>query len=440
MSRFDIPVLGAPRRTNPIALRGDIRFVSDDERLLYDPHFSASEGCPSQAEPVGFEVAGPRREIFFDPEHTRAAIVTCGGLCPGINAVIRALVLQLWFIYGCRDILGIRYGYHGLGREREAPRSLTPADVGDIHRQGGTVLGSSRGTPPTAEIVDTLQELGIDMLFTIGGDGTMRGATAIADEVARRGLEIAVVGIPKTIDNDIPLVRRTFGFETAVSIATESINAAQVEAWGVENGIGIVKLMGRYSGYIAATATLSSGHANFCLIPEVPFSLEGPGGLYELVERRLRERGDAVIVIAEGAGQYYFETPERERDASGNPKLGDIGVLVRDRLKAWLRSRGIHAPIKYIDPSYLIRAAPAISSDQLYCQRLARNAVHAAMSGKTAMLIGYWHGQMTHVPMSALRGLSRQVNPCGELWFNVLESTGQPQTIGDISYIDLEEE
>jgi 6-phosphofructokinase 1 len=435
--RFQIEQLGPTTFPNPIGEIGEFNYISEEERLLLNPHYSALEDCvETQNLPDGFELAGPRKNIFFDPSKVRAAIVTCGGLCPGLNAVIRGLVLQLWFSYHCKDILGIRYGYQGLGDQGLTPIQLTPKDVSDIHSKGGTMLGSSRGTPPTPELVDNLERLGINMLFTIGGDGTMRGAGALWQEIRARGLDISVIGIPKTIDNDIPFVRRTFGFDTAVSIATDSINAAQVEAWGVPNGIGIVKLMGRNSGYIAASASLSSGHPNFCMIPEVPFSMEGPGGLFELLEKRLAERSHAVIVLAEGAGQYYFESSERDTDASGNRKLGDIGSYVRDRLKKHLKRRNISTAIKYIDPSYLIRSAPANSADQLYCQRLARNAVHAAMAGKGGLLIGFWHGQMTHVPISALHGHSRQVNPKGELWFNILESTGQPRLIGDISYID----
>jgi len=436
-NRFVVDQLGIPTRSNPIKKHGSFNFIDDEERLLVSPHTTALNEClEAGQEPESFELAGPREKIFFEPGKNRAAIVTCGGLCPGLNSVIRGLVLQLWFNYDCRDILGIRFGYHGLGNQGQQPRPLTPKDVSNIHRQGGTMLGSSRGTPPTEEIVDNLERLGINMLFTIGGDGTMRGATSIWNEVRKRGLDISVIGIPKTIDNDIPFVRRAFGFDTAVGIAAESINSAQIEAWGAPGGIGIVKLMGRHSGYIAATAALASGHANFCLVPEVPFSLEGKNGLFELIEKRLEQKGDAVIVIAEGAGQYYFESPDREVDASGNKKLGDIGVYIRDRLKTHLKGKGITNAIKYIDPSYLIRSAPANSSDQLYCLRLAQNAAHAAMAGKGGMLIGFWHGQITHVPMEALSGLSRQVNPKGELWFNILESTGQPDQIGDITYIE----
>ncbi|MBD3618798.1 MAG: ATP-dependent 6-phosphofructokinase [Chromatiales bacterium] len=424
---FEIDQLGACRIDNPMASEGDFHFVDDRERLLCDPHLSGlEEAIQTGAQPNGFEVAGPRRLIHFEPERVRAAVVTCGGLSPGLNSVIRGLVMQLWYHYGCRDILGIRYGYNGLSPDAQPPLALTPERVSNIHLEGGTILGSSRGTPPTATLVDTLVALGIDVLFTVGGDGTMRGAAAIQRELHDRRLDIAVVGIPKTIDNDIPFVRRAFGFETAVAIATQSVRAAEVEAKGSPRGVGLVKLMGRHAGFIAATAALAAGNANLVLIPEVPFALDG---LLRWLEERLERKNHVVIVAAEGAGQDCFDTETLGTDASGNQALGDIGVLLRDRIKQHFAEAGTPVTMKYIDPSYLIRSTPANPTDQIYCDRLARAAAHAAMAGKTGMLIGYWHGRMTHVPMQALEGQTRRVNPQGELWHAVLENTGQPARI-----------
>jgi 6-phosphofructokinase 1 len=431
--RFAIETLGPATRPTSLERAHEITFIDDCERMAFDPHLEAMG--TAQAPEEGFEVAGPRAKIFFDPAATRAAIVTCGGLCPGINAVIRAVVMQLWHRYKCHDILGIRYGFGGLGAGGEAPVPLRPDDVNDIHAKGGTVLGSSRGTPPTAELVDSLVRLRINLLFAIGGDGTMRGVSAIWDEIKKRGLKIAVIGVPKTIDNDIPFVRRSFGFQTAVSIATESVLSAHVEAIGTPYGVGLVKLMGRHAGYIAANASLASGHTNFCLIPEVPFSLEGPGGLLELLEDRIATRRHAVIVVAEGAGQYYFKEQDRKKDASGNIKLGDIGPYLRDRILAHFAEKKRQLSVKYIDPSYLIRSAQANPTDQLHCARFAHNAVHAAMAGKTGMLVGYWHGEMTHIPTRALAGVRQSITPRGELWNNVIQTTGQPAVIGDISLV-----
>ncbi len=429
--RFSVEAVGEARLPTPLERASEVSFTDDRERIVLNPHLSALAPFIKKSEtPESFELAGPRGKIFFDPKATRAAIVTCGGLCPGINAVIRGIVMQLWYRYGCRDILGVRYGYGGLGKGADVPRALDPDVVSDIHSDGGTILGSSRGAPTPSEIVDSIERLKIRLLFPIGGDGTMRGAEAIYQEAKRRNLKLAIVCVPKTIDNDIAFVRRTFGFETAVGAATESVRAAHVEATGVPYGIGLVKIMGRHAGYIAANATVASGHANICLVPEVPFGLEGEGGLLDVLEKRVRARRHAVIVAAEGAGQYFFDHREQKRDASGNVKLGDIGLFLKERITAHFAGRGFPLTLKYIDPSYLIRTAPANPADQLHCARLAQNAVHAALAGKTGIMIGYWHGQMTHVPTRALTGMTQKINPRGELWLNLLEMTGQPATIG----------
>jgi 6-phosphofructokinase 1 len=426
--RLVIQNLGPCLWDSPINLADSGAFTADDELMVVKPNLKdLLDQVKNNQHPEAFEIAGPREKIYFEPNKVRAAIVTCGGLCPGLNSVIRSLVLQLWHRYGCQYVEGIRGGYHGLSASTKNHFSgLSPDDVEDIHTQGGTILGTSRGTPPTAEIVDTIIHKNINMLFAIGGDGTMRGAAAINAELRRRGTNVAIIGIPKTIDNDIPWVRRSFGFETAVSVAVEAVKAAHVEAESVTNGIGLVKLMGRESGYIAANATLASGDVNFCLVPEVDFDLEGERGLFAALERRLADRKHAVIVVAEGAGQKFFKgTGLNEKDASGNVKLGDIGVLLRDRIKDHFKSKDIPMSLKYIDPSYIIRTSCGNAGDQLFCARLAQNAVHAAMAGSTGMLVGYWHGKMTHVPFSAITG-RQTINPAGELWFNVLETTGQP--------------
>lgn len=425
---FTIESLGPCLWDSPIKLADSGAFTSDDDTIALKPNLrTLLEQLKNGIPPEAFEIAGPREKIFFDPSQVRAAIVTCGGLCPGLNSVIRAVVMQLWHRYGCRYIEGIRNGYQGLAAANVHHfNGLTPDDVEDIHTQGGTILGTSRGTPSTAEIVESIIAKGINILFAIGGDGTMRGAAAINAELQKRGAKVSVIGIPKTIDNDIPWVRRTFGFETAVSIAVESVKAAHVEAESVFNGVGLVKLMGRESGYIAANATLASGDVNFCLIPEVDFDLEGNGGLFDALHQRLKAREHAVIVVAEGAGQKFFEAAsKRETDASGNIKLGDIGTFLRDRIKEHFKKLNVPMTLKYIDPSYLIRAHCGNAGDQLFCARLAQNAVHAAMAGRTGMLVGFWHGRMTHVPFHAISG-RQKINPAGELWFNVLESTGQP--------------
>jgi 6-phosphofructokinase 1 len=428
---FKVPTLKSINFKNPIAMPVGKDFVHDDTKLLYNPHLPDVETMwKAKHELAAFEVAGPREFLAFDPAQTKMAIVTCGGLCPGINTVVRAIVLQAFERYGIKSIVGVRFGYHGLGQKRRSFKTLTPEVVADIHDVGGTILGTSRGTPPASEIVDCLVEENIQILFTVGGDGTMHGAHGIQKEVEKRGLQISIVGVPKTIDNDIPFVRKSFGFETATEVACQALHAAHVEAQSFDRCIGLVRLMGRHSGYIAATATLASGHVNYCLIPEVDFDLEGPKGLLKVLETRLEEKHNAVIVVAEGAGQKYFDAIQGEKDPSGNQVLGNIGDLLKKRITDYFLKIGKSVTIKYIDPSYMIRSEIANPADQLLCARFAQMAVHAAMAGKTGMMIGYWHGRMTHVPLEALEGLSQRIKEHGELWFNVLETTGQPARLG----------
>jgi len=380
-------------------------YVDDRSRVAYQIESIEGEPAPEQR---WFERSGPRAKVFFDPTHTRAGIVTCGGLCPGINNVIRSLVLELYYKYGVHKILGFQYGYEGLTRAGLPPRPLHPNDVAHIHQQGGSLLGQSRGQQSPAEMVDYLQELKISMLFTVGGDGTLRGAHAISQEAARRGYKLSVVGVPKTIDNDVPYVDRTFGFETAVEVARQAVDGAHVEATATRNGVGLVKVMGRDAGFIAAAVTLASREVNFCLVPEVPFNLDGPSGLLSALEHRLAKRNHAVIVVAEGCGGAT-----------------DIGPLLRDNIKQYFHERKVPLTLKYIDPSYMIRSVPANASDSVFCDHLARHAVHAAMAGKTDLVVGRWHRQLTHVPLSLVTSTRKRLDPGGETWFAVSEATGQ---------------
>jgi 6-phosphofructokinase 1 len=375
-----------------------------------------------------FEKAGPRQEIYFDPAKARAAVVTCGGLSPGLNNVIRSLYLELHKNYGVPEVVGIRYGYQGLNPQvGEAPVPLTMEYVEQIHERGGTVLGTSRGAQDAATMVDFLSGRGIDILFCLGGDGTQRGARAIHEEIHRRGLPIAVVGIPKTIDNDIPYCDRTFGFTTAVEAAQQVIGCAHVEAKGARDGIGLIKLMGREAGFIAAAATLASQEVNFILIPEVPFILLGENGLLEALRRRMIERHHAVIVVAEGAGQYLFEDAGKQFDASGNVKLRDIGPFLKQQIVGYFDRHGPKVDLKYIDPSYIIRSLPANCEDDALCDEFARRAAHAGMAGKTGLMIGLISGKYVHVPLRLVTGQRRRVDLEGEFWASVLASTGQPR-------------
>jgi 6-phosphofructokinase 1 len=379
---------------------------------------------------VLFEKAGPRRRLYFDPARTRAAIVTCGGLCPGLNNVIRSVTRELRRGYGVGAVLGIRNGYQGLDPARgRPPIELTEELVEDIHKEGGTLLGTSRGPVDTRIAVDFLIERGVNLLFTVGGDGTQRGGNALYEEARSRGYELAVVGIPKTIDNDVRYVSRSFGHGTAVSVAVGVIQSAHTEARSVFNGISLVKLMGRQAGFIAAAATVASQEVNFCLVPELPFALEGDDGLLAALELRLQRKAHAVVVVAEGAGQHLLAS-DGGRDASGNLKLQDIGALLKERFEAHFKSRGIEAPLRYFDPSYQIRGCPANTEDALLCDRMARHAVHAAMAGKTGLVISMLNDKVVHVPVAEVARGSKRLDLEGELWRSVLSSTGQPPRFG----------
>jgi 6-phosphofructokinase 1 len=406
---------------------GAMHFVGEADKVLVNDRLSQLPTSPELLKQLpAFELAGPRNRVFFEPSRARAGIVTCGGLCPGLNNVIRGLVLELWFGYGVKRITGFRYGYEGMMSRGKTPEPLTPETVSRIHHQGGTILGSSRGGQDPAKLVDTLEALGLDMLFVIGGDGTIRGAMQIGAEVAKRGLPLGVIGVPKTIDNDIHFIDRSFGFESAYSAAVEVIRAARVEATGARDGIGLVKLMGRHSGFVACNAALASTDVDLVLIPEVPMRLEGENGVLRYIERVLDRQGHAVIVVAEGAAQDLVNSGSGA-DKSGNAKLGDVGVFLRDKITSHFHELERDVTLKYMDPSYTIRSVPASPSDSVYCWNMARNAVHAAMAGNTEMLIGRWHGRFVHVPMPLATRSRKQVDPGDDVWTSVIEATGQPR-------------
>jgi 6-phosphofructokinase 1 len=411
-------------------------FVRDGERVVFNASTGYIEGYLENFQDIpSFEVAGPREYLHFKPGVINCGIVTCGGLCPGINNVIRGIVNALYYWYKCEKTYGFKFGYKGMVEENGIePVILDPKTVEDIHLKGGTILGSSRGSQDVKKIVDNLVRLNISVIFTIGGDGTMKGAHDIVTEIEARGLDISVIGIPKTIDNDIVFVEHTFGFQTAFSAAVEAINSAHVEAKGAFNGIGLVRLMGRDSGYITAAASIASGDVNYVLVPEIPFELEGERGLLNLLKNRLKEKKHAVIVVAEGAGQNLIKG-SAGTDMSGNKLHNDIGLYLKDKIKEFFDAGDMEYSLKYIDPSYMIRSLPPIPIDSMFCSNLAQNAVHAAMAGKTDMLAGYWNGKFTHVPLVSVIGKRKKIDVEGDFWLGVILSTGQPRYIGNNKYL-----
>jgi len=429
---FSVETLGECKVRSPIELsheHGDFRatYVKDTSfvRNLVNV-FKDDKGDANDMSNL-MEKAGPRENIYFNPAHVTAGICTCGGLCPGLNDVIRAVVRCLWNRYGVRRIRGIRFGYKGFFTEQGFNTvDLNPDNVDTIHKIGGSFLGTSRGGGDrVSEIVDSIERLNINVMFIIGGDGTQRGALDIANEIDRRGLKIAVVGIPKTVDNDLEFIDRSFGFETAVQKATQAINSCHMEAHSQINGIGLVKLMGRESGFIATAAAIASHEANFCLIPEVPFDMDGPNGFLAHLQERLEKRHHAVIVVAEGAGQELLTTTN-QTDASGNKKLADIGIFLRDKITEYFANKNFHINLKYIDPSYEVRASVTTANDSIYCERLGNNAVHAAMAGKTKIVIGLVHDKYVHIPITMATLKRNTVDPESSLWRDCLDATLQP--------------
>jgi 6-phosphofructokinase 1 len=423
---FTIANLGDCQIGSPLNISS---FISDHDRILFQNSLASyEEFLDASGKPLSVEQAGPRKRIFFDPSRTTAAIVTCGGLCPGINDVIRSVTMTLFYRYGVKNILGIQYGLRGLNPSYGSkPIQLTPDFVKDITYIGGSILSSSRGPQDPAIMVDYLESRKINILFCVGGDGTMRAAEKLTAEITARNAKIAVIGIPKTIDNDLNLIEKSFGFDTAIAKTVEAVRSAHVEAKGAYNGIGLVKIMGRLSGYITATAALAQGDANFVLIPEAPFDLYGENGFLKSLQKRIKDSGHAVILVAEGAGQELMrqESDEQKTDPSGNIRLHDIGLFLKNAIENHFRENHQEINLKYIEPSYMIRSVPANASDSIYCSSLGQYSVHAAMAGKTGLLVALRKEEYVHLPLSAAIS-GRRIDPRGNVWLRVLETTGQP--------------
>lgn len=421
--KIESPLLKTPRLQSPL-----YKFITNKDRILYNTSLENFENCAAKkVEPISFEKAGPHAELFFEPAKTKVGIVTCGGLCPGLNDVIRSIVNHLHYRYGIDRVLGFKYGYEGLiPKYNHEVIELTAEKVANVHLTGGTILGSSRGNQDVEQMVDTLEVMNVNILFCIGGDGTLAGAHAIHKEISKRNLKIAVAGIPKTIDNDINFIEKSFGFETAFTMAHEIIRYAHNEAIGAYNGIAVLKLMGRDSGFIAAHAALSIQEVNFVLVPEMEFDLYGPFGFLKALRKRLEARHHALIVVAEGAGQHFFKDEEKELDKSGNVKNKDIGLYLKEKIAEEFNAKSIPFTMKYIDPSYIIRSSPANANDSKFCNLLAQNAVHAAMAGCTDFVVGNWNDQFTLLPIPVAISERKKIDINGELWWNIIEATGQP--------------
>lgn len=423
-SNTDISVVGEAKIKNPIKFG---RFVEEDDAVLVNiSRMNVEKKGKKTPKRIYFEPAGPRSKVYYDTSKTKCAVVTCGGLCPGLNDVIRAVVMTAYHEYRVPSVLGIKFGLEGFIPDYgHDVIELTPEYVSRIHEFGGTILGSSRGPQEPEAIVDALERMNVSILFMIGGDGTMRAASKVVKVITKRHLSISVVGLPKTIDNDINFASPSFGFDTAVETAAMAIKGAHVEATGAPWGMGLVKVMGRDAGYIAAQSALSCQEVNFVLIPEAPFDIHGEKGFLAALDKRMKTSGNAVIVVAEGAGQDLLEQAQAT-DASGNVRLSDIAGLLKREILAHFRDQDIEPTLKYIDPSYIIRSVPANANDRIYCSFLGINAVHAGMSGRTGLVISRWNGRYVHIPMDTVTKGKKRISTNSNYWRAVLESTGQP--------------
>ncbi|XP_058114792.1 ATP-dependent 6-phosphofructokinase 2 [Magnolia sinica] len=425
-----------PLDNNPFYHPTDGFYINPSDVILHRTIYDLSSTFPATRPNPAYHLAGPRKEIFFNPSQVHAAIVTCGGLCPGLNTVIRELVVGLWELYGVRRISGVLSGYRGFYTME--PIQLDPKLVHNWHKQGGSALKTSRGGFDLEKIVNAIEARGFNQVYIIGGDGTMRGVVKIFKEICRRKLNIAIAGIPKTVDNDIGIIDRSFGFQTAVETAQQPISAAHVEAESAVNGIGLVKLMGRSTGHIALHATLSSRDVDCCLIPEMEFYLEGKGGLFEFLGQCLKEQGHAVIVVAEGAGQDLIprtDAQKEERDESGNPVFLDVGVWLKSELKRWWTRdhAGELFTVKYIDPTYMIRALPANATDNLYCTLLAYSTIHGVMAGYTGFVSAPINSNYVYIPVAEVAESRNVVDIKDHKWAWVRSVTNQP----DFMRIDI---
>lgn len=403
---------------------GYAKFIGEDECVLGDIVLKSTEPHVLKAYPR----AGPRGSLHFEPSETRVAIVTCGGLCPGLNSIVKNLVTTLQTQYGVSKIYGIRGGYRGFtSLGWEAPLELTSEFVEHAHHIGGTLLGTSRGGFDAEKIVEWLKAKNIHQLYVVGGDGTHRGAYKLGELCLAKGLNVSIAGIPKTIDNDIGVIDRSFGFMTAVSEATRAIAAARVEAeCNMPNGIGVVKLMGRNAGFLAAYATLASQDVDLCLVPEVPLELNGPNGVLNHVEKVINQKGHAVVVVAEGAGEELLGM-SADTDAGGNRKLPPVGEWLCQQIKDHFKSKSKEATLKYIDPSYMVRSVPADAADSYLCMTLAQAAAHGAMAGFTMFTVGLVNNRTVMIPIPELaRKSPRSMSATGRTWERVHTITGQP--------------
>jgi len=412
----------------------DLQIWKDDSSWICSGPWVHAQDTPP-TEHLQFLRAGPRKSLYWDPKKTKAAIVNCGGLCPGLNSVIRELVMSL-DMYGCKDIYGIVGGYKGV-MEPEKWLKLTPKYVEEMHVKGGSFLVSDRGNPPHLDMAKMYQKHGINQVYIIGGDGTAKGAMQTYEQMlgprpgkGYKGVDLmqaidhgcSMCSIPKTIDNDIPVLDFTFGFHTAVAKAVEAIDTAYTEATCNANCMGLVKLMGRHAGFIAMYACIAARHVDLCLISEMDVDMEE---VKKYIAEKMKTQKYCTVVIAEGLGDTLIQGGGV--DAGGNKTLADVGPWFKKQIEAHMKATGAPFTCKYIDPSYIIRAAPPDAFDSVYCSNLAQSAVHGCFAGYTGFCVGKYANHYAMLPIDEITSRkSRTVNVRGRWFSRLMFTTKQP--------------
>lgn len=339
----------------------------------------------------------------------RIGVLTGGGDCPGLNAVIRAVVKSAINEYGW-EVLGIEDGFEGLIQSGKA-RPLTLADVRGILPRGGTILGTTNRANPfhyevekdgevkvfdvSDDVVRHAEVLGIDVLVVIGGDGSL----AIANELMGKGLK--VVGVPKTIDSDLQKTVITFGFDTAVNTAMEALDKLHTTAESHHRVI-ILEVMGRNVGWIALKGGIAGG-ADIILLPEIPYDIEVVAA--KIGERYRRGAKFSIVVVSEGARPVGGEAVyQARREVGGVPRLGGIGEVLAEQLR-----QRTQAEIRVTVLGYLQRGGSPTAFDRLLASRFGAMAVHLIAEGKLGHMVALESEHVVSVPIGEVVGEQKHV-------------------------------
>lgn len=331
----------------------------------------------------------------------RVGVLTGGGDCPGLNAVIRAVTKSL-IQHGRCEVLGIEDGFEGLMGGTPRVRTLGWRDVSGILHRGGTILGTSNSGNPLRD-EDTVQQvaghvraLGLDTLVVIGGDGTMSLAHGLQQRIG-----LPCIGVPKTIDNDIAHCERSFGFDTAVATATDGLRRIESTAYS-HHRVMIVETMGRHAGWLALESGIAAG-ADVILLPEIDFDL---GVVVQRCKEREQRQRYTIICIGEGAKERGADLTVRERIAhSPEPmRLGGVANVLRERLQPHLDSE-VRATVL----GHLQRGGDPTPFDRVLATRFGHRAAQLVIEGASGRMVTLQHGEIGSVAMSDVAHVQRTV-------------------------------